>query len=200
MSTFSTLTDLELFKKVSSGDSRALEALYDRYSPVLYSLIKKIVVRDSAAEDILAEVFTIIWRKVEYFNFSGGDVYTWLIMLARNKAVDYIRRSHAVDPLQDAYDDDYENNYIIPQLPAVKTSAPVNHLSLQKALEKRGYVENALSKLTDAQKYVIHLAFYEGYSQKAIAQKLNIPLLTIKSKLQIALNNLKDNLTNSADV
>ncbi|MDP4174039.1 MAG: sigma-70 family RNA polymerase sigma factor [Bacteroidota bacterium] len=195
MITDSPLSDIELFRKISANDSRALETLYDRYSPLLFSLIKKIVSRDSIAEEILADVFSIIWKKVEYFNFSGGNVYSWLILLARNKAVDYIRRNRAANPLTEAYDDEYENNYIIPHI-----SSSVAELDLKKAFESRSDIESSLGKLTDAQKYVIHLAFYEGYTQKEIAEKLNIPVQTIKSKLQIALNNLKDNLTHQAGI
>lgn len=193
--TDSPLSDIELFRKISANDSRALETLYDRYSPVLFSLIKKIVARDSIAEEILADVFSIIWKKVEYFNFSGGNVYSWLILLARNKAVDYIRRNRAANPLSEAYDDEYENNYIIPHI-----SNSAAELDLRRAFESRSEIESSLGKLTDAQKYVIHLAFYEGYTQKEIAEKLNIPVQTIKSKLQIALNNLKDNLTHQAGI
>lgn len=191
MTTFSTLSDLELFQKISSGDSRALEVLYDRYSPILYSLIKKIVGKDSIAEEILTDVFSIVWKKVEYFNFANGSVYTWLITLSRNKAVDYVRRNRTVNLLDEPYGDEYENNFIIPHLSAGGSE----QLSLEKAYEKRAEIESALAKLTDAQKYVIHLAFYEGFTQKLIAEKLNIPVQTIKSKLQIALNNLKENLT-----
>ncbi|MGE5410086.1 MAG: RNA polymerase sigma factor [Clostridiales bacterium] len=194
--TDSPLSDIELFRKISANDSRALEILYDRYSPLLFSLIKKIVSRDSIAEEILADVFSIIWKKVEYFNFSGGNVYSWLILLARNKAVDYIRRSRAANPLTEAYDDEYENNYIIPHI----SSSSSGELDLRRAFESRSDIESSLGKLTDAQKYVIHLAFYEGYTQKEIAEKLNIPLQTIKSKLQIALNNLKDNLTHQTGI
>lgn len=189
MKTYSILTDLDLFQKISAYDSKALEALYDRYSPILFTLIRRIVQKESAAEDILTEVFAIIWRKIDHFDFSTGNVYTWLIMLTRNKAVDYLRRNRGTAPVTDPYDDAYENTFIIPQL-----SPGIDQLDLESAFNVKDNMENALSKLTDAQKYVIHMAYYEGYTQKEIAEKLNIPLPTVKSKMQIALGNLKDNL------
>lgn len=189
MKTYSILTDLDLFQKISAYDSKALEALYDRYSPILFTLIRRIVQKESAAEDILTEVFAIIWRKIDHFDFSTGNVYTWLIMLTRNKAVDYLRRNRGAAPVTDPYDDAYENTFIIPQL-----SPGIDQLDLESAFNVKDNMENALSKLTDAQKYVIHMAYYEGYTQKEIAEKLNIPLPTVKSKMQIALGNLKDNL------
>lgn len=193
MKSYSILTDLELFRKISAYDSRALETLYDRYSPILFTLIKRIVVEERLAEEILIEVFAIIWRKIDRFNFSTGNVYAWLILLSRNKAVDYLRRHRPVRghemPEVEEYTEEYENAFIIPHL-----SHGIDQLDLESALNVKSNVEVALSRLTDAQKYVIYLAFYEGFTQAAIAEKLNIPLPTVKSKIQIALSNLKDNL------
>jgi RNA polymerase sigma-70 factor (ECF subfamily) len=189
LKTYSIQTDLELFRKISAYDSRALETLYDRYSPILFTLIKRIVVEEAIAGEILTEVFAIVWRKIERFDFSTGNVYAWLILLSRNKAVDYLRRNRSKDPLSEEYTDEYENAFIIPHL-----SKGIDQLDLESALNVKNNVETALNKLTDAQKYVIYLAFYEGFSQASIAGKLNIPLPTVKSKIQIALGNLKDNL------
>jgi RNA polymerase sigma-70 factor (ECF subfamily) len=175
--------------KIAASDSKALEALYNRYSAIMYTLIKKIVQKENVAEEILTDTFAIVWRKIEYFNFSGGNVYSWLITLVRNKAVDFLRRNRSVSPVNEPYNDDYEDKYIIPQL-----STDSEALSLEKALKARVKIENALNKLTDAQKYVINMAYYEGYTQSGISEKLNIPIQTVKSKLQIALSNLNDNL------
>lgn len=189
MKTYSILTDLELFRKISAYDSRALETLYDRYSPILFTVIKRIVMEESLAEEVLTEVFAIIWRKMDHFDFSTGNVYAWLVLLARNKAVDFQRRNRTQNALAEEYTEEYENTFIIPRL-----SKGIDQLDLESALNVKGNVEMALNKLTDAQKYVIYLAFYEGYTQAAIAEKLNIPLPTVKSKIQIALGNLRDNL------
>jgi RNA polymerase sigma-70 factor (ECF subfamily) len=187
--TYSSLSDIELFQKIKLYDSKALEALYDRYSPLLYTLIRKIVNNEDTTEEILAEVFEIIWKKISRFNFSTENVYAWLINLTRNKAVDYLRRNRELNPVTDEYDDDYENNIIIPKL-----SGRIDNLDYETAKKTKSNIERALSKLTDAQKYVIHLSYYEGYTQKEIAEKLKIPLPTVESKIRVALNNLKDNL------
>jgi RNA polymerase sigma-70 factor (ECF subfamily) len=187
--TYSSLSDIELFQKIKLYDSKALEALYDRYSPLLYTLIRKIVNNEDTTEEILAEVFEIIWKKISRFNFSTENVYAWLINLTRNKAVDYLRRNRELNPVTDEYDDDYENDIIIPKL-----SGRIDNLDYETAKKTKSNIERALSKLTDAQKYVIHLSYYEGYTQKEIAEKLKIPLPTVESKIRVALNNLKDNL------
>ena len=181
-------TDIELMQRVVAYDSKALEALYNRYSPILYTLIKKIVTEETAAEEILSDVFVIIWRKANRFDFTTGDVYTWIISLTRNKAVDFLRRTR-LDGELSPYNEEYEDNYIIPRL-----SQAIDQLDIKTALHIKDNVETALNKLTDAQQYVIYLAYYEGLTQKEIAEKLNIPLPTVKSKIKIALSNLRENL------
>ncbi len=181
-------TDIELMQRVVAYDSKALEALYNRYSPILYTLIKKIVTDEAAAEEVLSDVFVIIWRKANRFDFSTGNVYTWIISLTRNKAVDYLKHQQVNGALKQ-YDDDFENKFILPKL-----SPAIDQLDIKTALHIKTNVETALNKLTDAQQYVIYLAYYEGLTQKEIAEKLNIPLPTVKSKIKIALGNLRDNL------
>ena len=181
-------TDIDLMQRVVAYDSKALEALYNRYSPLLYTLIKKIVSDEEAAEEVLSDVFVIIWRKANRFDFSTGNVYSWLISLTRNKAVDFLKRSKEGNE-QRLYTDEYENKFILPHL-----SHAIDQLDIKTALSIKSNVEAALNKLTDAQQYVIYLAYYEGLTQKEIAEKLNIPLPTVKSKIKIALSNLRDNL------
>jgi RNA polymerase sigma-70 factor (ECF subfamily) len=87
------------------------------------------------------------------------------------------------------YSDEYENNNIIPKL-----SETIDPVDLETAMNIKDEVESALDKLTDAQKFVIYLAYYEGLTQKEIAERLKIPVSTVKSKIKIALVNLKNNL------
>ncbi|MCK9210847.1 MAG: sigma-70 family RNA polymerase sigma factor [Ignavibacteriaceae bacterium] len=182
-----SLTDAEIMKRIANYDSRALETLYNRYSPILYTVIKKIVGDAQVSEEVLIDVFVIVWRKINYYDLKNGDAYSWLINVARNKAVDTVRRSKNIIP--DAYDDNYENFYIVPRL-----SPQIDDLDLKTAISIKDNIEKALNKLTDAQKYVLFLGYYEGLTQSEIAQHLRIPPQTVKSKVKIALSNLKDNL------
>lgn len=183
------ISDLELIQRVSNYDSKALESLYNRYSPILYTLIKKIVGDEKAADEILIDVFVIIWRKISYFDVNSGNVYAWLVTLARNKAVDVKRRSRDPQLANIPYDDLYENNVIIPRL-----SSSIDALDIKTVTSIADKTEDALNKLTDAQQYVIYLAYYEGLTESEISKKLNIPIQTVKSKIKIALSSLKDNL------
>lgn len=179
------LTDIELFKRISNRDSKALENLYDRYSPVLYTLVKQIVVEKEAAEEILADIFVIIWQKCSMFDINSGNLFSWLITLTRNKSLDFIRREKSL--ISEDYSDEYENSVIIPKLSSIITANNLN-----QSIGSRGKIYDAVHNLTDAQQYVLSLAYYEGLTESEIATKLNIPLLTVKSKIRVALNSVKE--------
>lgn len=181
------IADIELFQKISNRDSKALESLYDRYSPVLYTLVKRIVVDKEVAEEILADIFVIIWQKSSMFDINSGNLYSWLINLSRNKALDFIRREKSL--ITDEYNDEYENAFIIP---TISTLIPSN--DLDKTFNNREKIYSAVHNLTEAQQYVLSLAYYDGLTESEIAKKLNIPLLTVKSKIRVALNSVKENL------
>ena len=183
-----TSTDSELMQRVHMNDSKALEALYNRYSPLLYTLIKKIVADEEVAKDVLSDVFVIIWRKIDLFDFNLNNVYTWIVTLTRNKAIDTLRRTRNTSEME-TYDDEYENTNIIPKLSPIS-----DPLDIETATNIKDSIEAALNKLTGAQQFVINLAYYEGLTQKEIAERLKIPVPTVKSKIKIALSNLKDNL------
>jgi len=184
------LTDNELMQNISNYDSKSLEELYDRYSPLLFTLIKKIIGGKEKAEEILSDIFVILWRKNDRFVYSSNNIYTWLVTLARNKAVDVLKRRDNADSIAD-YTDEYEDEFIIPVLPR-----EIEKLDLETVLGMGNTVMESYNNLTDAQRYVIDLALYEGLDEKKIAGKLNIPLPTVKSKLQLALGILHQNLLN----
>jgi RNA polymerase sigma-70 factor (ECF subfamily) len=177
------LTDAEIMLKVAGYDSKALEQLYDRYSPILYTLIKKIVTEKESAEETLSDVFVIVWRQIDQFDFKTNNVYTWLVTLARNKAIDVLNRK--VGKLMPEYDDEYEKEHIVPKL-----SPEIQALELKEVMNKKEKLEKALNGLTDAQKYVLDLSYYGGMDLAEIAGKMNIPAGTVKSKLQVAFGNL----------
>jgi RNA polymerase sigma-70 factor (ECF subfamily) len=188
------ISDLELLKKVAVNDSKALEALYNRYSTILYTFVKTIVNDERLTEEVLSDIFVIIWRKINNFDFSNPNVYTWMITLARNKAVDTIRRQKS-GVESEPYSDPYEDKYIMPHLyPNTKP------LELNDALAMTRRMQRGMEELTDAQQYVIHLAYFEGLTESEIAAKLNIPVPTVKSKIKVALVSLKENLAKGTTI
>ncbi len=187
VSKYKEVTDFELMQEIARFESRALEELYDRYSPLLYTIIKKIAPNQLTADKILIEVFVIIWRKITKFDFAKGNVYAWLVTLARNKAVDTLRRERSAGQTVPAYDDEYEDYFILPTF-----DSKMDLLDFKTAFTLKPKIERSLAKLTDTQKYVLHLAYYEGYTIDEIADKLNVPLSTVRSKIMTALHSLRD--------
>lgn len=183
MTDSNSLTDAEIMLKISGYDSKSLEQLYDRYAPILYTLIKKIVTDKETAEEILSDVFVIVWRQIDQFDFKVNNVYTWLITLTRNKAIDVMNRKN--EKVLPEYNDEYEKEHILPKL-----SPEIEALELKDVMNKKEKIEKALDSLTDAQKYVLELSYYGGMDQSEIADKLNIPAGTVKSKLQVAFGKL----------
>lgn len=179
--------DKELIVRVLEKDSKALEVLYDKYSPVLFTLINKIVGEKSKAENILSDIFVIIWQKSFLFNFETSNLYSWLVLLARNKSIDIVKREKGL--ITEEYNDDYENQFIIPHL-----SPEITPIDIDEVFSKRSTIFEAVNHLTEAQQYVLSLAYYEGLNENEIARQLNIPLLTVKTKLRVVLNSIKDNL------
>ena len=183
MSEVKSLTDAEIMLKIAGYDSKALEQLYDRYTPLLYTLIKKIIPEKETAEELLSEVFVIIWRQIEHFDFRTSNVYTWMVTLARNKAIDVKNRT--IGKVTEEYTDDYEKEKILPKL-----SPEIESVELEEVLGMKEKIEGAMKSLTDAQRYVIELSYFEGLDESGIAEKLKIPSSTVKSKLQVAIGNL----------
>lgn len=181
------LRDVEIIQKVVEHDSKALEVLYDKYSPILFTLVNKIVGNKEKAGIILSDIFVIVWQKSNLFNSETQNLFTWLILLSRNKSLDLVRRESGQDVPE--YSDEYENSNIIPAV-----SKSILPLDIEDAFEKRELIFSSIGKLTEAQLYVLSLAFYQGLSEPEIANKLNIPLPTIKSKLRVVLNSLKQSI------
>ena len=181
----SELNDIELIQRINNRDSKSLEALYDRYAPVLYTLVKKIVADSLKTEEVLADIFVIIWQKSYKFDTSSNNLYGWLINLTRNKALDFKRREDLI--ISSEYNDEYEDNFILPSL---SPSIQVNDLN--SSINNREKIFSAFNGLTEAQQYVLSLAYFNGLTETEIASKLNIPVLTVKSKIRVALNSLNE--------
>jgi RNA polymerase sigma-70 factor (ECF subfamily) len=178
------LTDSELLLNAANQDKLAFEQLYARYSSIIYSLVKKIISDKEASEKILVEVFLILWRRIE--NLEKENVFTSLILLSRNKALDFLKRQQENSELPE-YDEDYERFKILPNL-----SKEIKPVKLQDALKVKYEVGEMVKDLTDAQRYVLSLFYFEGLSETEISQKLKIPLPTVRSKLQVATDILLD--------
>ena len=157
--------------------------MYDSHSPVVYRLILRMV-RDAAlAEDLLQEVFLKLWRSATTLDSRATSLEPWLLAVARNHVLDYLRsgrnrRAMRSSPL---------DSHILAQ-----------HLSLPEHdfvfVERVEFLRGALARLDDHQRQILELAYFEGLTQTEMAARLNLPLGTVKSHVRLALHNLRKHL------
>jgi RNA polymerase sigma-70 factor (ECF subfamily) len=161
-------TEERLLAGVGRAEVSAFEDLYDRYSRSVYSLAMTMLRDAEAAREVTQEVFLDLWRTARAFEPTRGSARSWILSLAHHKSVDAVRRRRlrAVEPLSEA-------------LPSGQDVAAEAAAALA-----RGRVREALSTLTLDQRNAIALAYYGGYTQREIAERLGIPLGTIKTRMR----------------
>jgi RNA polymerase sigma-70 factor (ECF subfamily) len=175
--------DAELVRRLQKRDPQALGELYDRYGRVAYTLILRIVRDAATAEDLVQETFLRIWNRVQGFDGDRGALGGWLLAVARNRAIDYLRS--AGGRLRNAVELD-ENAH------------PSLFLDLDKKIlnaDNARRLRQALEKLNPNQRNVIELAYFEGLSQSEMAERIGQPLGTVKTWVRTALKLLREEMS-----
>jgi RNA polymerase sigma-70 factor (ECF subfamily) len=168
-----------LLVRIREKDERAIEALYARYSGPLYSLAYQVTGTDRFAQDVVQETFVAVWKDAARFDPSRGAVSSWLFALARHKAIDLVRkeanvRKHTADvdlELREADDDVDQEAWL---------------------RVRRDAVHAAIEQLPEAQRTALELAFFAGLTHVEVAERLDIPLGTAKTRIRTALLKLRD--------
>lgn len=179
--------DADLVQRLKMRDPQAMSDLYDRYGRLAYSLICRVVRNQSAAEDLLQETFMRVWNRVGSFDAERGALGPWVLAVARNRAIDYLR---SVGGRMQAGAVDLDRIEHPAQFSDIDASA--------LAIDRVRRLKSAFEKLTPNQRVVIELAYYEGMSQTEMAERLKQPLGTVKTWTRSALKILRDELTEAA--
>ena len=171
----------ELIRGVAGGDQQALASLYDATSRPVYGLLLRILSDPSAAEEVLLDVYTQVWRQADTYSAGRGKPMAWLTTIARSRALDRLRRGRA------------EREHTEP-LESVAWAASSGDDVEGGALEgeQRAAVRAALAELSEEQREVIELAYYGGYSQSEIAAAKGLPLGTVKTRTRLGLMRLRE--------
>jgi RNA polymerase sigma-70 factor (ECF subfamily) len=175
----SQITDNDLLRAIARGDEVALAACYDRYRVILFSQILRILNDRQEAEDCLQEVFLQVWRRASDFDESRGRAFTWLVTIARSRALDRLRASgsrlrlatEAAQMPQEELGD------------AAKDAAQA---------EEGAVVRAALAELPEEQRNALLLAYFEGLTQTEIASRLGDPLGTVKTRMRSGMIKLRE--------
>ena len=175
--------DPDLAARLKRRDPQAMADLYDRYGRVAYTLIFRIVRNVGVAEDLVQETFLRVWNRVQGFDNERGSLGSWVLTVARNRAIDYLR---SVDGrmTQNAFELEVNEH------PSMFANLEEDILNSDRARRLR----EAFKKLNENQRQVIELAYYEGLSQSEMAERMQQPLGTVKTWVRSALRVLREEL------
>jgi RNA polymerase sigma-70 factor (ECF subfamily) len=178
-----TLKDAALLRQVADRRPEALAELYDRFAPLLLPLARRILVSAGDAEEVLQETFIHVWNHAARYDPARSSVSTWLVLLARSRAIDRLRNRKVVERVHEAAHRDPIAGHTSP--------VAVEAVFIQ---ERRERVRQELDKLPAEQRQVLEMAFYQGLTQSEIAAQANLPLGTVKTRTLLAMKKLRASL------
>ena len=178
MNSKTTYSEHELVTLLQQQSEKAFGYLYDNYSGALFGVITSIVKEKESANDVLQDVFLNIWKKIESYDPTKGRLFTWMLNVARNAAIDKIRSKN--------YRDSLKNQPFPENVDTNKNSYVSNPNVIDVGLKK------VLTKLKDEQRVIVDLSYFQGYTHEEIAKALNIPLGTVKTRIRSALIQLRN--------
>jgi RNA polymerase sigma-70 factor, ECF subfamily len=168
-----------LLQQMASGDGDAFRRFYDRYASLVFTFALRLLGARSDAEDLLQEVFLQVWRQAQSYSPERGSPEAWLITMTRSRAIDKLRslRRRDISPLSPD------------QPPRLEGGTPV--VPPTQASEAKLTVQGVLTKLPEAQRTVLELAYFDGLTQSEIAARLGEPLGTVKTRIRVGLERLR---------
>lgn len=172
-----TYEEYELVTALRRKDDQAFSYLYDHYSGALYGVIKQIVNDTDLCSDVLQETFFNIWRRIESYDETKGRLFTWMLNIARNAAIDKVRSKGYQQAQRE-----------------IPLDGDVIQPTVRQGIDDFG-LKKIILKLKDEQRLLIDLSYFQGYTHEQIAKALHIPLGTVKTRIRSALTQLKALLT-----
>ena len=180
----SRLADEQLMAMLAGGRAEALEAVYDRYGGISYSLALRLVGDRGAAEEVVQDAFVSVWQKAASYNPRSGRVHSWLLQIVRNRAIDELRLRRS--PVRNPRLHQPLNGVDGPEPGESGTEADAT-----LSTELRTIIKGALKKLPEDQLAVVEMAYFGGLSQREISERTGLPLGTVKTRSRLALKKLR---------
>lgn len=178
---YTELSDLDLLERITESDTDALAALYDRYGRRVFALAARILNDPISSEEITQDVFLSIWRRGASYNAAKGKFTTWLFGIAHNRTIDELRKRRRD---KSRYSDDIDDHLDI----AANSISPDDSAVVQS---EYAMVREVLDTLPPPQRTVIVLSYFHGLTQVEIAEKLDQPLGTVKTRMRLGLKKLR---------
>ncbi len=181
--------EAELMRQVAAGEIGGLETIYDRYHAMAYALALRITTETGLAEDVVQDSFLGLWRNAGRYAEAKGSVRGWLLAIVRHRAIDAMRRQRTGVALADDAEDVTPAALTLPDIwPEV-----AGRLDAEQ-------VRRALTILPPVQREAIELAYFDGLTQREIADRTHAPLGTVKSRMRLGLVSLREELAGPDDV
>ena len=175
-----TITDRELMVRLTRGEPRAAAEVYDRFGARAYSLARRILADDHLAQDVVQEVFVMVWRDADKFDGDRGTLSTWLLTMTHHRAVDAVRREESLRRRQERHES------------VELDSTSVDHVNDEVlATMRRNRVRGALGALPGPQCEALTLSYLGGYTQREIASLTGTPLGTVKTRMLLGMDRLR---------
>ncbi len=162
----------KLVSLLKAKDQKGFELLYERYAPTLYGVILKIVTKEENANDILQEVFLKIWRNIDSYSVQKANLYTWMLTIARNSAIDHTRKK------------EFNRNVDIQKI-------KLGSLGTETQRTDKIGVKEKVQKLDPELREIIDIIYFGGYTHSEASEALSIPLGSVKTRVRTALRELK---------
>lgn len=175
--------DRDLVRRVAGGEDEAFRGLFRRYSPSAMALARRVVGQHFLAEEIVQEAFLALWRNPDGYDEERGSVKAWLMGMVHHRAVDLVRREES--HRRRAEETPPDGTVVVPEDPAQQV---VEEVGLP---EERKAVRAALEDLPSEQREIIELMYFDGLSQTRIAERLSLPLGTVKSRTLLGMRKLR---------
>ncbi len=176
-------TDAAILRQITCRDPRGVELLYDRYGGVAFALAYRLLGERGGAEDVVQEAFLNVWRQGATYDTRRGTVRTWLLTIVHHRAIDQMRSARSKVGADTVIDD---------AMPL--TAKEDTWTEVVQGLEHER-VRQAMATLPPEQRQVVDLAYYGGFTHTEIAQRVGIPLGTVKGRMRLALDKLRDLLS-----
>ena len=177
--------DETLLRRIAEGDEQAIGTFYDRWHALVHGVVLRVLRQHDDVEDVLEETFWQVWRQAERYEASRGSVQTWLLTIARSRALDRVRSLKRLRE-QSLENDEGEM--------AVQLSAEGDPAMDAESAERRRIVIAALGELPQEQREALELGYFRGLSQSEIAERTGQPLGTIKTRMRLAMQKLRSRL------
>lgn len=172
--------DAALVRAVAGGSREAVAELYDRFAPMLLGLARRVVQDPGDAEEVVQEAFVHLWNRAGGYDPSRSSVATWLALVTRSRAIDRVRNRGVV-----------ERTHMAAERESGGAHASAEGAARVLDAERRRRVRAELASLPDEQRQVLELAFYDGLTQREIAERTGIPLGTVKTRTLLAMKKLR---------